>query len=239
MLDPFLQKKVTGQAGIDYEIVQTRPDMVVEVLDEKYEYNDVAKILQSHAFHTLFLSMSVKMHDPDTWVLSWARFEFEIDGYNASVLSFAPNVDGVKTIIEKNGSREFNMGLSAELGLPVSPAPVDVKISSDITYNKKNGWTVKFDATVEEVKGFKTRTANGAINLQWDIYKNNAIQVPQSNIGTTSGVYATALIGSPKGSDTIVNVKVSGETVRKGTSIRGRGVIELNSVCKFMLEPTL
>jgi len=39
-------------------------------------------------------------------------------------------------------------------------------------------FSVKYDTTVEEVKGFKTRTTNGRINLQWDIYKNKAIQAP-------------------------------------------------------------
>src|SRR2546422_4312413 len=88
MLDPFLQKKVTGQAGFDLEIMQTRPNVVAEVLNDRYEYKDVSRILQSYEFNTLFLNMNVRMNDPDSWALSWARFEFEIVGPNPSVLSF-------------------------------------------------------------------------------------------------------------------------------------------------------
>lgn len=125
MLDRFLQKK--------------------ELLNEKYEYTDARRILQSYVFHTLFLNMNIKIIEPNIWSLSWARFEFEIDESNASVLSFAPNVDGVKTAIEKNGSRELNLSLTGVIDLPGSTGS---KISSNISYDKKNGWTVKFDATV-------------------------------------------------------------------------------------------
>jgi hypothetical protein len=236
MLDHFVQKKVTGQAGFDYEIVRTRPDIVVELLNEKYEDVDAKRILQSYEFHTLFLNMSIKINEPNIWTLSWARFEFEIDESDASVLSFAPNVDGVKTTIEKNGSRELNLSLTGEIDLPIG---IGSKITPDISYDKKNGWTVKFDATVEEVKGFKQRTTNGRVNLQWDIYKNKAIQVPESNLGVTSGAYATSLISTPKGSDSNMNVKVSGETLRRGTSVRSHGIIELASRAMFSIEPTL
>lgn len=238
LLDSFLERKVTGQAGFDYEIIQTPIDKVVEVISEKYDYNNIKRILQSYTFYTLFLDMNIKIEDPNRWVLNWARFEFDIDGQNISILSFAPNVEGIKTTIEKNESRELNMALSAELGLP-AVIPVDVKISPEIAYNKKNGWTVKFDTTIEEVKGFKTRTTNGTINLQWDIYKNKAIETPQSNIGETSGVYATALISTSKNSETIVKVKVSGETSGIGNTLRSKGIIEIDSRAKFKLEPTM
>jgi hypothetical protein len=53
MLDPFLQRKVTGQAGFDYEIVQTPPEIVVETMVQKYQYDDVTRIQQLHNFYTL------------------------------------------------------------------------------------------------------------------------------------------------------------------------------------------
>jgi hypothetical protein len=240
MLDPFLQRKTTGQAGFDYEIVRTRPDIIADILNDRQESVEITRILKSYDFHTLFLSMNVKMNDPDSWALSWARFEYEMVGENLGVLAFSPTLDGVKTTIERTGSRELNMSLSAELGPPAAATSlIDAKISPDISYDKKTGWTVRFDTTVEEVRGFKTRTTNGKINLQWDVYKNKALQVPESNIGVTSGVYATALISSPKDSKPIVNVKVSGETVRKGTSLRSRGMIELASRGMFNIQPTL
>src|SRR5215204_130846 len=239
MLDPFLQKKVTGQAGFDYEVVKARPDIVAEVLNEKYDYDDVSRVLQSHQFQNLFLGMNIKMNDPDTWALSWGRFEFEIGGSNVSVLSFAPNLEGIKTIIEKNGSRDLNLSLTGEIGMPVISGIGDSKITPGVTYNKKNGWTVKFDDTVEEVKGFKIRTINGTINLQWDIYKNKAVTIPESNIGETAQVYATALISTPKDSKIAINVKVSGETSHIGASVRSRGIIELASRATFNVQPTL
>jgi hypothetical protein len=186
MLDTFLQRKVTGQAGFDYEIVKARPEMVVEVLNEKYNYDDVNRVLQSYRFYNLFLGMNIKMHDPDTWALSWARFEFEIDGPDVSVLSYAPNVEGIKATIERNGSRDLNLSLTGEIGISAMGGMGDSKISPGVTYDRKNGWTVKFDDTVEEVKGFKMRTVDGTINLQWDIYKNKAVKVPQGNIGETA-----------------------------------------------------
>jgi len=236
ILDPFLQKKVTGQAGFDYEIVHTLPDIVIALLNEKYNYTDVTRILQSYDFYTLFLCMNVKINEPGIWALNWARFEFEINESSASVLSFAPNVDGVKATIEKNGSRELNLSLTGELGVPLIPG---TKINQNIIYDKRNGWTVKFDTTVEEVKGFKMRTTNGKINLQWDIYNNKAIKIPGGNLGETSGAYANALIGVPKRSDTIVNVKIAGETLRTGIAIRSHGIIELGTRATFKIEPTL
>jgi len=235
MLDPFLQKKVTGQAGFDYEIVQTLPEIVTEVLNEKYDHNQISRILQKYSFYTLFLAMNIKMNDPQGWALSWARFEYEMVGDNLAVLSFSPNLEGIKTTIERLGSRELNMSLSAEL----KPISVDTIVSPGISYDKKRGWTVKFDTMIEEVRGFKTRTMDGKINLQWDIYKNKAIQVPDDNMGVTAGVYGTALISSPRHSEPSINVKVSGETVRKGQSIRSRGIIELTSGGMFSIQPTL
>src|SRR5687768_947328 len=146
MLDPFLQKKVRGQAGFDYEIVQTRTDIIAEVLNEKYGYDDITRLLQLYKFYTIFLHMNVKMYDPGSWSLSWARFEFELDGIDISVLSFAPNTEGIKTTIEKNGSRDLNLSLSGELNNPLSLDPSDIKISSEISYNNKKGWKVNFDS---------------------------------------------------------------------------------------------
>jgi hypothetical protein len=238
LLDPFLQKKVTGQAGFDYEIVRTRSDLVTEVLSKKYRYTDPARVFKLYDFYTLFLSMNVKMDKPATWDLRWARFEYEIYESNTSVLSFAPEVDGIKTTIEKNGSREFNMSLSAEIG-PSLPDGSDPKINANVGYGNKKGWNVKYDARVEEVRGFKQRTTNGRVNLQWDIYKNKATEIPGSSIGETSGIYASALVSIPKGSRTTVNVKVSGETLRKGIAIRSHGIIELATRSTFNLQPTV
>ena len=237
LFDRILQKTIAGQAGFDYEIIKTSPDIVAELLSTKYSYDKFEMVFKSYTFYTLFLSMSIKMSDPAKWILSWARFEFELNG-QVSVISFTPNVDGIKTTIEKNGSRELNLSLSAELGLPETN-PLDLKLSPEITYNKNRGWKVKYNTMVEEVKGFKTRTTTGKINLQWDIYNNKAIQIPESNIGKTSGIYATALISTPKNSEGSINVKVSGTALSKGLSIMNHGLIELASINTFNIEPTL
>jgi len=186
--------------------------------------------------HSSSLIYPTLRHEPSAWSLSWTRFEFELEGSDAAVLSYAPNVNGIKAEIEKNGSRKLNISLSSELGPSLA---LDAKLSPSVTYDRNNGWGIKYEKTIEEIKGFKTRAANGKILLQWDIYENKSMAIPESNLGITSGVYASALISIAKHSKATIGVKVSGETVPKGFAKWRHGAIELTSGAQFDVVPTL
>jgi hypothetical protein len=250
LFDGLLHKKIVGEAGVDYDIKKTPLSLMVESLARKYEQEQVEDILKKFEFLTMFLGMSVKINNPGEWILKWARFGFEFAGDGIAILSSAPDFEGVKTTIERNGSRDVNLSLAAEFGPSMTQKTTDlnksdeltvvpgVKISPGITYDRKDGWIVKYEKKIDEVKGFKSRLRNGNLKVTWDIYRNPAIEIPCNNIGDTAVAYGSALIVKPRSSDAMVIADVSGEAVSLSTRLRREGLIELASIAQFSLEPT-
>jgi hypothetical protein len=240
--DSFLNSRVKGEAGFYHHIVKTPTDEIIKQLNARGVDNEINRILEWYDFHTLFLSMSIKMNDPSRWILYWGRFIFDIHGKDISVVSFAPNLEGIRTEVQKNESREINFSLSSEIGSVASNMTNltgGSTVSPRVLFDKNRGWTLKFETTIEELRGFVTKTKNGVISLQWDIYKNQSSQVPGTNLGATVVVYSTALIAKSRDSKATIKAQFLGEASPISTSIRRRGSIELTTITDFALEPSL
>ena len=237
--DSLLSPPVTGRAKLDYDVVNTPDQNVSKILDTMVTEDDRNKFMNSNEFYTLFLGMNVTMDDPATWKLKWARFIFDINGDNVGILLYSPNDQGIKAEIEKTGSREFNLSLSAEIGPPMSQG---TKITPGVSYDKKNGWTVKYDNTIAEVKGFKSRGAGDKVNLEWDMYRDEAAEVPESSIGFTTSVYGTALVSNTNGAEkSNVGITIDGSTkrIQHARLRRNEGTIQKTFIDNFKVEPTI
>lgn len=248
---PFT-KPVVGKAGIDYEIVETPDDKVLSILNEKHSNDNAKKIIDSNNFYSLFITMSVMMKDPDDWKLKWARFEFDMGGPDVSVTSYAPDNKGIKTSIEKTGSRNFTLSLNGKVGVSVDgkestttkdttserTISVGPELSAEAKYDNTKGWKVTFDQNVSDLKGVSQKKTDGGQMLTWDMYKNEAIQAPGGNIGETTITYATCVVRVPKNSPPkMVTVSVSGDA--KGGLLRRNGKIEFASMPSFPIVPAI
>lgn len=234
---PLLSPPVGGRAGLDYQVVVPSIKKVVQDLEERLGRKTIQRLAILNKFRSCLLNLRVEMANPSEWALEWARFNFQLASRWASALSFAPATQGIAVLVKKSGSRAFLLSASGTIGADVGPS-----VGGKLRYDSSRGWQVEYSAAVDEVKGSSQKNSRKEQEIVWDLYRDQAIGVPDAGLGSTVTVPVVALIRFPRNrEDPVVTVTAEGRTRRiaRGVLRRRYGIIETTSVGGFSLKPTL
>lgn len=193
-----------GDGTFDYQIKKTTKN------SSFVDYND-----KTHGLNTILFTMTARVKNPSKYEISHARMKIDFKDPQIKILSYQPKETGIKSDIEKTGSNEITFGLEGSIGFSTKSTKektiknkdssitdsTEVNLGPTLTgntsFNKKDGWKVTLSREIWEQKGYSNLKENGARELYFDTYNNEASKVPRDNKGETTVIFALVVLAVP------------------------------------------